>query len=95
MDTGALHPDARVKLLSDLALFMRGSQDSFTGRLLELIAHADPGNRSCLYRGFPEVVFTYEAWMACSETPTASELREQIDKMAKEGPRVGWGGFPR
>jgi hypothetical protein len=84
MDTGALEPNAHVSMLGDLALFLRGSDDSFTGDLLRLIAKADPGNRSCLRNAFPEAVAAYQAWQSCTETPTAAELRSVIDVRARD-----------
>lgn len=92
MDTGALDPNARVQFLGDLALFLRGSEDSFTGVLLSLIAKADPGNRACLRRGFPEAVATWEAWQSCTETPTAAELRNIITIRTRDW--AHWGGHP-
>lgn len=84
MDTGVLPPDSRIRMLGDLALFLRGSDDSFTGDLLRLIARADPGNRSLLRGAFPEAVEAYAAWHSCTETPTASELRNVIDQRARD-----------
>lgn len=79
LDTGALAPDARIRLLSDLALFLWGSEDSFTGFLLYLIAKADLFNLARLRIAFPETVAAYEAWQRCDPAPTAAELRNAID----------------
>jgi len=42
---GAMEADAVVRFTGDLARFLGGDADSFTGLLLELIAKADPPNR--------------------------------------------------
>jgi hypothetical protein len=67
----------RLSHLGDLALFLGGSDDSFTGDLLRLIAKADPGNRALLQRTFPAEVEAWTAWMSLDE-PTAGALREQL-----------------
>lgn len=53
----------------DLVLFLGGSPDSFTGKLLELIAKADPGNRERLRAGFPREVAAWEEWQAHAPLP--------------------------
>lgn len=61
-----------------LALFLGGSDDSFTGDLLALIAKADPGNKARLAEAFPDQVKAYDTWMDCPHIPTWAELREAI-----------------
>lgn len=67
--------------IGDLALALGGSEDSFTGKLLQLIAKADPDNRERLRLGFPRIVRGWEIWMATSPTPTAAELLDVLDQM--------------
>lgn len=72
--------------LGDLALFLGGSEDSFTGKLLQLIVKADPYNRERLRLAFPHVVRTWEVWMGTTvhrgggltTSPTADELRSAL-----------------
>jgi hypothetical protein len=69
----------------DLALFLGGGGDqSFVGRLLDLIATAWPnsGERlAALRRGFPREVRVYELWMTMDPTPTADQLRAALDAL--------------
>lgn len=74
--------------LGDLALALGGSEDSFTGKLLQLIAKADPSNRDRLRLGFPRVVRAWELWMATSPTPTASDLLAALDRTGFVDPRL-------
>lgn len=50
-----LWADRQMTLVDDLALFLEGSGDSFTGDLLRLMRKADPGNRSALRAAFPKI----------------------------------------
>lgn len=63
MRSSVLPDDHPVVTHAHLALFLGGSEDSFTGQLLHLIAKADPGNRARLRRGFPQEVAAWEMWM--------------------------------
>jgi hypothetical protein len=67
--------------LGDLALFFGGSETSFTGKLLELIAKADRGNLDRLRVAFPVEVRAWEVWMHTSPTPTADELQAVLDSL--------------
>lgn len=69
-------PDRQLDGLGDLALFLGGSEDSFTGKLLALIAKAQstPANMAALEQGFPREVTAWRAWMQMSPSPTAAEL---------------------
>ncbi|MEU7591410.1 hypothetical protein AB0A95_34605 [Micromonospora sp. NPDC049230] len=69
-------PDHRLYGHGDLALFLGGSGDSFTGRLLDLIAKGQwtPTNMAALERGFPREVHAWRVWMPMSPSPTAAEL---------------------
>jgi len=62
----------------DLARFLGGSEDSFTGLLLVLIAKADPGNLARLRTGFPGAVQAWETWNDMSPCPTPRELLEAL-----------------
>jgi hypothetical protein len=62
----------------DLAVFLGGSETSFTGQLLLLLQKADPGNVARIRMGFPEIVEAWETWNAMSPTPTWRELREAL-----------------
>lgn len=66
MNPTNMPPDYLVQTVSDLAQFLGGSDTSFTGDLLRLIAKADVGNRARLRLAFPEHVSAWEAWMATS-----------------------------
>jgi hypothetical protein len=74
----------------DLAVFLGGSEDSFTGLLMVLIAKADPENRVRLKLAFPRQVAAWELWQACSSVPTFAQMREimaaadsWLDRLAK------------
>lgn len=62
--------------LGDVALALGGSEESFTGRLLLLIAkaQASPVNYQRLRAAFPIEVHAWELWMATSPPPTCDEL---------------------
>jgi hypothetical protein len=64
----------------DLARFLGGSEDSFTGLLLVLIAKAQstPENFSRLELAFPREVAAWVMWQSMSPVPTVRELREAL-----------------
>jgi hypothetical protein len=62
----------------DLAVFLGGSEDSFTGLLMVLIAKADPENRGRLKLAFPRQVAAWELWQSCSPVPTFAQMREMM-----------------
>lgn len=62
----------------DLARLLGGSDDSFTGLLLVLMAKADPGNLARIRKGFPREVQVWEMWNAISPAPTPRQLREVL-----------------
>ena len=72
--------DRLVDHTAELALFLGGSHDSFTGKLLELIAKAQstPDNFWRLRLAFPREVRAWETWNAMSPCPTYRELREAL-----------------
>lgn len=75
---GGLHPDTRLSASGDLARLLGGSPDSFTGRLLELAAHADPGNKHRLRTAFPRELRAWEIWMQTEPAPTAGAMAELL-----------------
>jgi hypothetical protein len=68
----------------DLALFLGGSVDSFTGKLLELMQKADPGNLARLERAFPREARARTMWNSMSPCPTFRELREALQEQDAE-----------
>lgn len=62
----------------DLALFLGGSETSFTGLLIVLMQKADPGNLARLRLAFPRECRAWEAWNAMSPCPTFRQLREGL-----------------
>jgi hypothetical protein len=74
----------------DLALFLGGSESSFTGMLLVLIAKAQatPENSSRLELAFPHVVRAWQTWQSMSPTPTFRQLREALDRGEEAEPRA-------
>lgn len=68
--------------IGDLALCLGGSENSFTGGLLKLIAKADPVNRERLRAGFPRQVKAWELWMA-TDAPTGDELLALLNEAGR------------
>lgn len=64
----------------DLAVFLGGSEDSFTGLLLVLISKAQntPENMRRLELAFPREVTAWRTWQSMSPCPTFRELREAL-----------------
>lgn len=77
--------DRPIYATGDLAVFLGGSPDSFTGKLLELVAKADPGNRGRLMIAFPREVIAWQTWQSVSPAPTFGQMREL---MASVGPHI-------
>lgn len=73
----------RVIFLNQLAVLLGGSGDSFTGRLLELCAHADPGNLAKLRALYPDVVLAWKAWTSFDTPATPAELWAKISALAE------------
>lgn len=72
-----------VATWGDLCLFLGGTADSFTGRLLELAAKAGPGDRERLRAGFPRQVAAWEIWRERPPGITFGELEEALaERMA-------------
>lgn len=71
--------DRQIDATWDLAVFLGGSHDSFTGKLLDLVAKADPGNRARLEMAFPRQVAAWKLWQSMSPAPTFRQLREALD----------------
>lgn len=83
-----------VASTGDLAVFLGGSSDSFTGKLLELIAKAQatPSNFARLEAAFPREVAAWRTWQLMPEVPTFAQLREAtspwLDALRRGGPPV-------
>lgn len=74
---GALHEDMMVEDWGYLCLFLGGSPDSFTGKLLELVAKADTFNRAKLRHAFPREVVAWTVWVAHAPL-TAKDLDDKV-----------------
>lgn len=61
-----------------LALFLGGSDDSWTGAFLRLVAKSDPEHRDRLREAFPVHVAAWEAWRAMAR-PTVGDLIDAIE----------------
>ena len=74
----------------DLALFLGGSEDSFTGLLLVLFAKAQatPSNFSRLEVAFPREIRAWKTWQSMSPAPTFRQLREALDAAGEDEPRA-------
>ena len=70
--------DRRMYGTGDLAVFLGGSESSFTGLLIVLMQKADPGNLARLRLAFPREVLAWEVWNSMSPVPTFGELREAL-----------------
>lgn len=73
-----LRRDDMVTDMRELALFLGGDVDSFTGDLLRLIAKADPHNLNRIGEGFPEHVAAFLMWRAVAPVP-AGKLADILD----------------
>jgi hypothetical protein len=76
--------DVTIGTTAYLALFLGGSLDSFTGRLLELMQKADPGNLARLERAFPREARARAMWNSMSPAPTFAQLREALQEQDAE-----------
>jgi hypothetical protein len=70
--------DRQMYGTGDLAVFLGGSESSFTGLLIVLMQKADPGNLARLRLAFPREYRAWETWNSMSPCPTFRELREQL-----------------
>lgn len=87
-NTGGLDPDHVIRSTGELAVFLGGSDDSFTGMLLLLIAKSDPGNYDRIRAGFPREVRAWELWFSADPAPTAADLAILLDADAQAGQGV-------
>lgn len=60
-----------------------GSEGSFTGDLLALIARADQHNLMRLTVAFPHAVVLYMAWQSQPEVPTYAQLAAALAELDK------------
>lgn len=72
----------QVYTSNQLAVILGGSEASFTGRMLELCSHADPGNLARLKTMWPHLVLAWQAWVSCDPAPTPAELWQRISELA-------------
>lgn len=72
-DGERMSPDFTLWGIGDLAVYLGGSEDSFTGDLLRLIAKADPGNLERLAIAFPREYRARLAWMSINP-PTVANM---------------------
>lgn len=70
--------DRPLSTLGELALFLGGSADSFTGHLLALFGKADPANYRRLSIAFPSEARAWEAWRRMQPAPTWQELHDYL-----------------
>jgi hypothetical protein len=70
-------PADRLYGLPELALFLGGSHDSWTGDFLRLVAKSDRDHRTALHRAFPVHVRAYELWQRLTD-PTVASLTEAL-----------------
>lgn len=68
--------DTPVTTFHDLALFLGGSRDSWTGDLLRLIAKSDPEHRDALREAFPVHVAVWTRWNASAPPQTVAQMTE-------------------
>ena len=82
-ETASDWDDRQMWGTGDLAVFLGGSEDSFTGLLLVLItkAQATPANMSRLELAFPREVTAWRTWQSMSPCPTFRELREALAEL--------------
>ena len=73
----------------DLAVFLGGSEDSFTGLLIVLMQKADHGNLHRLRFAFPREFRAWVTWNSMSPVPTFRELREALQEQDAEGQAEG------
>lgn len=64
---------------NDLVLALGGDTTSFTGRLLELVAKADPENRHRLRIAYPREVRAWELWIEHAPDIKAGQLEHLLD----------------
>lgn len=70
--------DRVISTTGELAIFLGGSETSFTGQLLALFAKADPGNWQRLANAFPEEALALIAWTEADPAPTWAQLAQLL-----------------
>jgi hypothetical protein len=74
--------DRPVLHVGDLALVLGGSDDSWTGDFLRLVAKSDPGHRGRLRAAFPLEVRLWERWMREeNQTPSYGQMWMQLAEL--------------
>lgn len=69
---------AMVSSWHELCLFLGGTPDSFTGRLLDLVQKSDPVDRARLRAAYPRHVAAFEAWQLEAPHIAAGELAARL-----------------
>lgn len=83
-------------LLGDVALALGGSDDSWTGDLLRLVAKADPERRDLLRLAFPREVDLWLIWQSLEPAPTCGQLLgflEELDRTMSEAAGTAYERF--
>ena len=87
--TDSVWDDRQILGSGELALFLGGSPDSFTGKLLEYRRQGtDPENRGRLKIAFPRQVLAWEQWQSCSPAPTFAQMRELMANVEPRADRI-------
>ena len=74
-----LDGDRKLSGFADLALFLGGSEDSWTGVFLGLVAKSDPRHRHQLSLAFPVAVRAWEIWVSQPDIKVYVMTRELND----------------
>ncbi|HEV2452214.1 MAG TPA: hypothetical protein VGS62_09845 [Streptosporangiaceae bacterium] len=82
--------DRSIPTTHQLALFLGGSPDSFTGLLLVLIAKAQatPENMGRLELAFPREVTAWKTWQSMSPAPTFRQMQAALDRLEPRTDRL-------
>jgi len=80
----AVADDHPLDATGDLALALGGSPDSWTGKVLKLLAESDDEHVARLAAGIPELVRAYRLWRSTERTPTAGEFLTLLDAALAE-----------
>lgn len=79
INPNSMDPEFVLHGTGDLAEFLGGSSDSFTGQLLNLYAKADSGNKRRLAESFPLECRAYEVWRT-TEVPSVENLATALGR---------------
>lgn len=82
----AIDPDIELVDLGQLALFLGGDVNTYTGELLRLIDKADPDNRARLAGAYPRESIAYGTWQSTTPAPTGAELVDALSVIPDPAP---------